>query len=90
MALSMRISPRARRPEDNEGLRSLIVHRLSDTTKAVARISLRGGNVSVLCENCTQWMPIPDDEFPTRWRCALCERVFEMEFAVLEEINTDE
>ncbi len=85
----MRISPRARREEDNEGLRSLVIHRLSDTTKAVARIGLRSGLVSLLCENCDTWTGAPGDEFPMRWTCTLCERVYEMEFAVLEEVNAE-
>jgi hypothetical protein len=85
--LSMRISPRARRDEDNEGLRTLMIHRLSDTTKAVARLSLRGGHVSLLCENCTRWTQAPDDNFPTTWKCPECAREFEMEFAILEEVN---
>ncbi len=87
--LSMRISPRARRSEDNEGLRTLLVLRLSDTQKAVARLSLREGHVSVLCEPCGIWQPAPHDEFPLEWRCNQCERLYAMEFAVLEEVNDD-
>ncbi len=88
--LSMAISPRSRQEERNQGLRTLIVHRLSDTSKAVARVSLRGHQVSVRCEPCQQWCRTPDDEFPLQWRCPACHRLYQMEFAVLEEVHDDE
>lgn len=86
--LSMRISRRARRPEDNIGMRDLIVHRLSDTHKAVARISFRDKAISVYCEPCREWAKFTeDDDFPTEWQCPMCKREYGMEFAVMEELE---
>lgn len=82
--LSMRISPRARRPEDNEGLRDLRVHRLSDTTKAVARVGLRNGRISIYCEACGTWTPV--EEFPVEYDCA-CGRSYRTEFVIFEEVE---
>lgn len=90
--LSMQISPRARRPEDNEGLRTVLVNRLGDSRKAVARIGLRNNRFSVFCEPCERWTVNPEDlpggdDFPTEFRCPHCRRLYELEFAVLEEVE---
>lgn len=83
----MRVSPTAKRREDNEGLRSLLVHRLSaDTYKAVARIGLRNGVVSIFCEPCDEWYRV-GREFLLEWKCPGCDRTFAMEFAVMEELD---
>jgi hypothetical protein len=85
--LSMRISRRPRHETaGDESLRSLIVHRLSDTTKAVFRRSLRRGNVSEYCESCDSWDKRHDEGLPEEWRCRDCDRLFRLEFAVYEEI----
>lgn len=85
--LSMRISPRAKRDVDNEDLRTLVIHRFTDTAKAVARIGVRTGEVSVFCEPCDEWCRLGTDQFPARWTCPWCGRTFAMEFAVMEELS---
>lgn len=71
-------------------MRSLLIHRLSDTDKAVARLSFRFGTVSMHCEPCQEWMPAPDDDFQLRWTCPTCGRRYGMEFAVLEELDDED
>jgi hypothetical protein len=85
--LSTRISPRAHRPQDNEGLRRLIVNRLSDTNKAVARLSLRRNEMSMYCEPCKEWSTDLEEEFPEEWRCPRCRRLYLLEFAILKEVD---
>lgn len=85
--LGAAISRPARYPEDNLGLRSLLVHRLTGTTKAVARIGLRNDRISVFCEGCGVWTPV--EEFPLEFDCN-CGRSFTTEFVVMEEIDPDE
>jgi hypothetical protein len=87
--LSMRISPRARDADNNLDLRTLIVHRLSDTEKAVGRISLRGGSFAVFCEPCKQWTRQGAISLTEEFLCPRCGRLYEIEFAVLEEVNND-
>jgi PHP family Zn ribbon phosphoesterase len=85
----MRIAPRAKRTVDNADLRTLLVHRLSDTEKAVARVSLRGEEgFSLFCEPCMSWTSREDD-MRMAWKCPRCGRVYMTEFIVLEEVNDD-
>ena len=83
--LTARISQSARRA-DIASLRRIVVGRLGDSQKAVARLSLRGATVSVFCETCLRWLPAPNNDFPIEWRCPACKRLYEMEFAILEEV----
>jgi hypothetical protein len=86
-ALSMRISPRARRPEDNEGLRSLLVHRITEGAKLVWRRSLSNESQSSLyCEPCNQWTRVGDN-MPIEWQCLTCQREYRIEFAIYEELE---
>lgn len=86
--LSMRTSPRARHEEDNEGWRSLLVHRLRDAAKAVVRLpnkadiaTAHSGCYTVHCEPCGKWFGLPDWGEEITAPC--CGRVFALEFAVL-------
>lgn len=84
--LSMRISPRARRQEDNRALRSLLVHRLTDGWKAVWRRSLADERrASLYCERCEEWFP--HKAFPVEWQCPSCEQWFRVEFAAYEAVE---
>lgn len=85
--LSMQISPRSRRPERNEGLRQLLVHRLTGTGKAVARMSLTGGSIGIFCEGCKCWTRV--EEFPLEFDCA-CGRSYRTEMAIFEEVEPDD
>lgn len=85
--LSMRISPRGR--IDSPELRQLLVNRLSATTKAVLRRSLRFDNVSVYCERCNHWQVLKGDDL-NEWTCAMCGARYRMEFAVYEQIDPEE
>ncbi len=88
-SLSMRISPRALRPEDNEGLRSLLVHRLAEGDKGVWRRSLRDEDqVSFYCEPCDRWWQ--REPLAEEISCGKCSRVYRVEFAVLEEVVDDD
>ena len=87
--LSMRISPRARDPRANEGLRSLLVHRLTEGAKLVWRRSLRDEDQgSFFCEPCGQWTRL--DEPRVEITCHGCGRVYRAEFAVYEEMAEDD
>ncbi len=82
--LERRISPPAKDPADNEGLRSLWVQRLTEGAKLVWRRSLRSAKSSVYCEPCGRWKPVTD--IPKKWRCPGCGRRYRVEFAVYEEM----
>lgn len=92
--LSMRIGPRAHNPDDNDNLRSLMVHRLSDTMKTVARRGLRREyRVSWFCEPCELWVKREDDiaaGLPMKVTCPTCDRHYRLELAVYEEIDPPE
>lgn len=92
--LSMRLSPRARNPEYNDGLRSLLIHRLSDTMKLTGRRALRREErVAWFCEPCDRWVTREDDltnGLPTKVVCPDCERHYRLELAVYEEIDPPE
>jgi hypothetical protein len=83
--LSMTVSRRPRTPRpDEDQLRTLLVHRLTNTKKAVGRVSLRDGAIGIYCENCRHWTRI--DEFPVDFDCA-CGSKYRMELAVYEEVE---
>lgn len=82
--LSMRISPRSRNPEP-VGLRSLLVHRLTSTVKAVLRRPLRGGEFGLYCEPCDKWIHTP--EAPESVCCQTCNRVYRVELVIYEEVQ---
>lgn len=85
--MSMAISRRGKNDEPDE-LRSLLVHRLSDTAKAVIRRSLtRGNTLSGFCEPCMRWTgrTAIDETF----RCPYCERRYRVELLIFEEIEDD-
>lgn len=84
--LSMRTSRRAR--QDPDDLRSLLVHRLRNTLKAVCRLPLRGGSESVYCEPCNRWTPLHAQP-PSEWTCPRCSRRYAMEYAVYAEVDPD-
>lgn len=91
--LSMRVSPRAKRAVHDVGLRSLLVHRFSDTLKLILRRSLRADQVGWFCEGCDAWVhndTVPPDVFANRLRCPRCARTYRLEFAVYEEIDPGE
>lgn len=82
--LSMRIAPRGKIPSD--GLRQLLVNRLSDTYKAVFRRPLRSGaHLSCFCEECSTWTRHVD--FALEWTCPRCSTSYRIEFAVYEEVE---
>lgn len=94
--LSMRVSPRARNDFENDGLRSLLVHRLRDAAKAVARISLKrdlatadtADAYNVHCEPCDAWFVL------RKWGEEVvhekCGRVYVLEMAIFSEIGKSE
>jgi hypothetical protein len=85
-ALSMAVSPRARQEENNLDLRSMLVHRLSDTAKAIWRRGLRSDNTSAYCEHCRHWTRNVGIAQPL-WTCARCARVYRIEFVIYEEVD---
>ncbi|QDN94916.1 hypothetical protein FNV58_00890 (plasmid) [Streptomyces sp. RLB1-9] len=90
--LSMRTSPRARADERNQGLRSLLVHRLRDAAKAVVRLPNRtsiatahSGRYTVHCETDNIWFGLPDwgEEIECPGECG---QIFALEFAVFSAV----
>ncbi|MBZ3908228.1 hypothetical protein ACRWOO_29125 [Streptomyces sp. NEAU-PBA10] len=89
--LSMRISPMRPNSPDDEGLRSLLVHRLRGAAKAVARIPLKANlataglkKYSVHCEPCRSWFDLP--EWGEEVTCPKCERLYALELAVFSAV----
>lgn len=95
-ALSMRLSPRSRgRQREDDGLRSLLVHRLRDTVKMVLRISLRqdlakadAAKYQIHCEPCDKWFDLA--AWAEEVVCPNCRRVYAVEFAVFSLIEEPE
>lgn len=87
--LSMLISPRARRATHNLDLRTLLVHRLVDSYKAVLRRSnTRQDRVAILCEPCEKWVPANGRaDLPSEWECPHCARTFRIECAIYGEVE---
>ncbi|MCX4826663.1 hypothetical protein OG883_44285 [Streptomyces sp. NBC_01142] len=89
--LSMKISPMRPNGPDDEGLRSLLVHRLRDAAKAVARIPLKANlataglkKYSVHCEPCRAWFDLP--EWGEEVTCPKCGRLYALELAVFSAV----
>lgn len=86
--LSMRISRRGK--IDSGELRTLLIHRLSDTDKAALRRPLRKAeNLNLYCENCDEWTKV-GPVAPQEWTCNGCGTLFRIEFAVYEAIDREE
>ncbi|MFJ4902791.1 hypothetical protein [Streptomyces sp. NPDC088727] len=93
--LSMRTSRRARAEAKNDGLRSLRVHRLRDSVKAVLRLPLKSNLATadtanaynVYCEPCDAWFTLP--EWGEEVRCPKdgCGQLYALEFAVFSAIQ---
>ena len=89
----MRISKRGRNDNDDTSLRSMLIHRLRDASKAVLRIPLRSNlatadraeDYSVHCEPCNAWFTLP--EWGEEIRHGKCGRVYALELAVFSEIT---
>lgn len=86
--LSMRLAPRRARGEDPD-LRTVLLHRLSDTDKAVARRGLKDQNsIGIFCEPCGSWARHPRGQsLPQVYTCGGCGRRFRVETLVYEEIE---
>lgn len=83
--LSVAVSRRPKTPRPDEHLlRSLLVDRLTNTKKAVGRVSLKDGALAIFCEGCHRWRTV--EEFPVDYDCD-CGRRFVMEFCVYEEVE---
>ena len=93
--LSMRISPRARDgKEPQRDMRSLLVHRLRQTPKAVLRLSNSrdlgtavAGDYSMYCEPCGRFFPSPD--WDDDWICPQCERYYVTEMVIMSAVEED-
>jgi hypothetical protein len=91
--LSMFTSRRAREEGRNDGLRSLLVHRLRDASKAVLRIPLKrnlakaddASDYSVYCEPCDAWFVL--DDWGEEVRHKKCGRLYALEFAVFSLVE---
>lgn len=83
--LSRKVSRRPR-ADDTEQLRSLLVHRLTVTMKAVMRRPLQPPRrVSMYCEECDKWFD--SGAFPEVTQCPGCSNVYRLEFAVYEQVE---
>jgi rubredoxin len=91
--LSMAVAARPKQPRPgDETLRTLLIHRLSDTTKLIWRRALRFDNMGAFCEPCQRWtirIEEDHDEIDTRWHCPECNRRYRLEFAVFEEVDPE-
>jgi rRNA maturation endonuclease Nob1 len=87
----MRTSPRSKDPRRNEGLRSLVVHRLRNAAKIIVRLPVSrnintadSGSYNVHCEPCAYWFTLPD--WGEEIKCPRCGGLFALEFAVFSAI----
>lgn len=93
--LSMALSPRAAREEDNADLRAVLLHRLHDSLKAVRRWSLKGNGSSTYCEHCRRWIRHRSSEthaaaIPAEWRCPFCNKLWGIELIIYGELVEEE
>lgn len=92
--LSMRASRKRKNPqEEPDGLRSLLVHRLRRSAKAVLRMRLSenietSNSYGVLCEPCKRWTYT--EGAGEEVECPHCGRVYVLEFAVFSCISSVE
>ncbi len=87
-SLSRAISRPARNPQDNEGLRTLLVGRVVEGPKGVWRRTLKDedrGNF--YCEPCDRWSR--QDAVKEFLTCGRCGRVYRVETSILEEVVDD-
>lgn len=94
--LSKSISPNGSRGAEQDTLRSLIIHRLRNTPKAILRLPLkkniatatRAANYSVYCERCQDWFTLP--QWGEEVSHPACGRLFVLELAVFTAVpDTD-
>lgn len=86
-SLSMKISRRPKGQDDPEGLRSLLVHRLTDGVKLIWRRSLQRENrSSIYCERCNSWKNV-GEAIPLEWDCLECGTSYRAEFISYEELE---
>jgi hypothetical protein len=85
-ALSMTTSRRPKKSEDAVVLRSLLVHRLRDTFKAVFRLGRKHGRPAMFCEYCGRWTSLQGPP-PHEWRCLFCGHRYAIEYAVYGEVE---
>lgn len=85
--LSGKISRRSPTLPDPPGLRTLMVHRLSDSFKAILRRALHSHEISVFCEACEKWTH--SKTLPGEWHCTTCDRRYRVEFVIYEEIENE-
>jgi hypothetical protein len=92
--LSMKVSPRAKEENRNEGLRTLILNRLRDAEKAVLRLPLKrniatadeASAYNVHCEPCDIWFRLPD--WGEEVRCpGKCKGLYVLESAVFSKVE---
>lgn len=89
--LSMRVSARAK--QELPGLRTLLIHRLRPTVKAVLRLSNSRDiatadmdRYGAYCEQCGRWTRRPD--WADDWECPNCHTEYRIEFAVFSAVDT--
>ena len=88
--LSMHTS-RRRREGEPEGLRSLLVHRLRRSAKAVMRMRLSNNlatsrDYGVRCEPCKKW--VNTEGAGEEFRCPHCGGLYILEYAVFSRVET--
>lgn len=88
--------PRGGASSRDEGLRSLLVHRLRNASKAILRIPLKrnlataedAANYSVYCEPCDEWFVL--DGWAEEVRHDKCKRLYVVEYAVFSLVEEPE
>lgn len=91
--LSMKVSPRAKEENRNEGLRTLVLNRLRDAEKAVLRLPLKrniatadeASAYSAHCETCGEWFTLR--EWGEEIRHDKCGQVYVLESAVFSKVE---
>ncbi len=88
--LSNKISRRSRNSSNNDGLRQLMVNRLTVSFKAIIRRPLRPRDdyMGLFCEQCDRWFK--QDGFPTIMQCPGCNSLYRLETAVYEHVELDQ
>lgn len=91
--LSMAVSKRPRNRDDDVPMRSLLVHRLREGSKAVLRLPLSRplarAAYNVFCEPCGRWTK-DVGEGGDEYACPDCGRIYVMEFAVFSVLPGSE
>lgn len=85
--LSMRVSRKNSDGADN-GLRSLLIHRLTITMKAIGRRPTKAPRrPRMYCEACQRWYAL--DGFPEVTQCEGCQAYYRAELVVYEQIDAN-